>query len=224
MTLLHSRPCDQYVINEVLRSHTAGYQGLKLGPGDVLLDLGAHVGSCVQYALDHDVAHVVAVEMLPDTLGLLRRNFGQDPRVTIVPAAVVNENRGPTATTRRFRNPMGASVSLHNARAANGKEIEVPTVTLTGLINGYKPNKIKFDIENAEYETVLPNVEFIWNAGITHLAGELHTATDDTYLLARDLCQGLIDVGYKTSKPIKQYPAKKHGWNVHAWWWREEQE
>jgi FkbM family methyltransferase len=220
MTLTYSRPCDQYVIKEVLEDDTAGYKGLELAPGDVLLDLGAHVGSCVEYALRHNVAHVIAVEMIPDTLGLLRRNFGQDPRVTIVPAAVAAEDRGPTATTRRYRNPMGASISEHNAPAVGGKGIEVPTVTLTGLLAGYQPNKIKFDIEFSEYDVILPNVEAINASGVTHMAGELHTKSWPTLSMAKELWLQLDQTGWSCSKRLDQFPKTPNGWNVHPSWQR----
>lgn len=215
MTELFHRPADKYVMDEVLTRDVAGYRGLELGPGDVLLDLGAHIGTCVEYALRRGVEHVIAVEMLPETLALLRRNFGQHPRVTIVPAAVAAEDADPVLEVRYFRNPMGASVSAFNKQAAPGKRIKVPTVPLTGLLAAYRPNKIKVDIEGTEYEVVLPNVDVIDDSGVTHVAMELHTKNEDMLNLAVLTHGAFAAHGWTSTIPLERYPKKPTGWNVH---------
>lgn len=215
MTDLHHRPADRYVIDEVLTRDVAGYRGLELGPGDVLLDLGAHIGTCVEYALWRGVDHVIAVEMLPETLQLLRRNFGQHPRVTIIPAAVVGDHAEPVAEVRRFRNPMGASISAFNQRAAHGKRIIVPTVPIRGLLEGFRPNKIKADIEGAEYDVITPFVDVINASEVTHVAAELHTKNDEMLAAARLTHKLFMSAGWSTTVPLERYPKKPNGWNVH---------
>ena len=215
---LHCRESDLYTIKRVLDGKAFEYKGLDLGPGDVLLDLGAHIGTSVKYALDRGVDHVIAVEMLPDTISLLRRNFGQHPQVTIVPAAVAGENAPDVLATRLFRNPMGASVSTWNSKARTSSL--VPTVPITGLLHGYRPNKVKFDIENSEYDVITPYAQVLWNAGIERIAGEMHTASAATCEMARELSEALQTVGYQTNKPVSGYPTEKFTWNYHAAWWR----
>jgi FkbM family methyltransferase len=218
VTITHFRPADTYVINEVLRDGV--YKGLELGADDVLLDLGAHVGSCVEYALRAGVTQVVAVEMLPETLSLLRRNFGNDPRVTIIGAAVANEDRGATVTTRRWRNPMGAGISEFTAATGKGSGIVVPTVHLPGLLRGYEPTKLKFDIEYAEYEAVLPYLEEINASQVTRMTGELHTGKPEALKMAKEMHEELLHTGWQSNKRLDQFPAEPSGWNVHPFYWR----
>jgi FkbM family methyltransferase len=216
--ITHFRPTDAYVMKEVLEDGV--YRGLELGAGDVLLDLGAHVGSCVEYALRAGAGQVVAVEMLPETLALLRRNFGNDPRVTIIGAAVTGEDRGATVTTRRWRNPMGAGVSDFTAATGKGSGIVVPTVHLPGLLRGYEPTKLKFDIEYAEYEAVLPYIDEINASRLSRMTGELHTGKLEALKLAKDLHAQLLSSGWQSSKRMDQFPDEPSGWNVHPFYWR----
>src|SRR3954451_865311 len=58
-----------------------------LGPGDLALDVAAHVGSRVR-AWRRIGARVVAVEPQPDCVRVLRLFFGRDPGVAILPGAV----------------------------------------------------------------------------------------------------------------------------------------
>jgi FkbM family methyltransferase len=59
-------------------------------PGDLVFDVGAHVGGRTGVFLSLG-ARVVAVEPDESSLAALRRDFGEDARVTIVPEAVSNE-------------------------------------------------------------------------------------------------------------------------------------
>ena len=56
--------------------------------GKTVLDLGAGCGETAFFYLNHGAKHVISVEPPGPALDLLRRNFGDDPRVTIVPASV----------------------------------------------------------------------------------------------------------------------------------------
>ena len=61
---------------------------LPIVAGSTVLDVGAGCGETAQFYLHHGAAHVVCVEGHPSALRHLRRNFGDDPRVTIVAAAI----------------------------------------------------------------------------------------------------------------------------------------
>lgn len=220
--LPHARPEDQWIIDTILNQ--AGYRrALDIQPGDVLLDLGAHVGACVAFALQEGAEHVVAVEMLPATVSVLRRHFATDPRVTIVPAAVAHHHRGATATTRRFSNPMGASISHHNAHARNG--ITVPTVTLDGLLTGYQPTKLKIDIENAEYEILdASGITDLTASPVRRVAAELHIAKPSTVAEARRVIKMMHQAGWVSSRDTADVtyegPTEPSGWHMRIAWWR----
>ncbi|GII64842.1 hypothetical protein Skr01_49270 [Sphaerisporangium krabiense] len=76
--------------------------GIRVGPGDTVVDVGANVGLFALWA--HDQApgvHVVAVEPNPDVLPYLRANLElNDVRARIVPVAVTD--RAGTATLTSF--------------------------------------------------------------------------------------------------------------------------
>lgn len=212
-------PADRYVMDEVLGKKRA-YAHLEIQEGDVVLDLGAHVGSFVRWSLNHGADRVVAVEMYPETLALLRQNFPADlydPRVEIIPAAVSGVT-GPKRQTRYFENPMSASVSIHQRYDPRG--VMVPTVGLGDLLERYDPTKIKFDIENSEYEVFPPSIETLTNSRVTRIMGELHTRTEDTLKLARELWYMFDEAGWETPRHVDSYYEKPNGWNVITYWWR----
>lgn len=212
-------PADRYVMDEVLGKKRA-YAHLEIQDGDVVLDLGAHVGSFVRWSLDHDAEKVVAVEMLPDTLQLLRRNFPPEryePRVEIVGAAVCGVGGGDRRT-RYFENPMSASISVHQRPDPRG--VLVPTVGLDELIERYDPTKIKFDIENSEYEVFPPSMELLSQSRVTRIMGELHTRRVETLDLAKELWREFDRAGWKTPRHVDTYYEKPNGWNVITYWYR----
>src|SRR5258705_9740241 len=61
-------------------------------PGDLVFDIGAHVGDRVA-AFRRLGARVVAVEPQPALANILRLFYGRDPRITIEQAAVGRHSR-----------------------------------------------------------------------------------------------------------------------------------
>jgi predicted rRNA methylase YqxC with S4 and FtsJ domains len=56
--------------------------------GRTVLDLGAGCGETAQFYLNHGAERVICVESNPSFLTLLRQNFGNDPRITIIDANI----------------------------------------------------------------------------------------------------------------------------------------
>lgn len=212
-------PADRYVMDEVLGKKRA-YAKLRIGPGDTVLDLGAHVGSFVRWSLNHGADRVAAVEMYPPTLELLRRNFPPEryePRVTIVPYAVHGRG-GRTVVTRNFQNPMSASVSPH--QSANPRGLEIETVSLESLLDTFDPTKVKSDIENSEYDTLLPGAEALTASRVTRIMAELHTRTEVTLRLAKQTWWAFHDLGWECTRHVDTFYEKANGWNVILCWYR----
>jgi predicted RNA methylase len=63
-------------------------------PGDVCLDLGAHIGAFTVRALAAGAVRVVAVEPMPGNLELFALNVGEDPQVVLLPGAVTEDMIG----------------------------------------------------------------------------------------------------------------------------------
>jgi FkbM family methyltransferase len=134
-------------------------------PGDLVFDIGAHVGSRTM-VWSRMGARVVAVEPLPQAVRTLRILFGRSPRVKVVPAAVGAEagslpmlvsEREPTVSTLspawadRMRSERTAFATTRWERS-----ITVPVVTLDQLIAEYgAPAFCKIDTEGYDLQVLL---------------------------------------------------------------------
>lgn len=130
-----------------------------VGPGDLVFDIGAHVGNRVR-AFASLGCRVVAVEPQPDFAGVLRTLFARSARIEIVEAAAGDapgrvplsiSDRTPTVTTlapawrdARARDPDFARVRWN-------RRIEVEMTTIDRLVARFGvPAFIKIDVEGAE--------------------------------------------------------------------------
>ena len=134
-----------------------------IAPGDLVFDIGAHVGDRVA-SFRRLGARVVAIEPQPALHRTLRLLFGRDAQVTLVPSAV-----GRTPGTARMRintaNPTVSTLSedfIAASRDAVGwqgeswpNSVEVPVTTLDALIAAHgMPAFAKLDIEGFEAEAL----------------------------------------------------------------------
>ena len=134
-----------------------------IAPGDLVFDIGAHVGDRVA-AFRRRGARVVAVEPQAALHRVLRVLFGRDSHVAIVRSAI-----GRVSGTAEMRinldNPTLSTLSddfIAAGREAVGWQgeswptsLEVPVTTLDALIDGHgKPAFVKLDIEGFEAEAL----------------------------------------------------------------------
>lgn len=122
-------------------------------PGDLVLDVGAHVGfyTLLASTLVGKKGTVIAFEPLPDNLVYLRKHLrlNQNKNVRIVEAAVSD-------TDGKAWFKKGAS-SSRGAVSLSG-DVEVSTISLDGLVSRgmiRNPSLIKMDIEGGEYRALL---------------------------------------------------------------------
>ncbi len=144
-------------------------------PGDLVFDIGSHVGDRIA-SFRRLGCRVVAAEPQPALLRVLRALYGRDPAVIILPVAV-----GARAGTANFRlnldNPTLSTASDSFVAAASGvpgwagerwpRSLAVPMTTLDRLIAEHgRPAFIKIDAEGYETEilaglsTALPGFSF----------------------------------------------------------------
>jgi FkbM family methyltransferase len=132
-------------------------------PGDLVFDIGAHVGDRVA-AFRRLGARVVAAEPQPALQSVLRLIHGRDRDVTLAPVAV---GRAPGTVAMRINsaNPTTSTASsafIDAARGAQGwqdqhwdREVEVSVTTLDVLIGAHgMPAFIKIDVEGFEAEAL----------------------------------------------------------------------
>ena len=130
-----------------------------LGPGDLVFDLGAHVGNRTR-AFAAMGCRVVAVEPQPDFARLLRLLFRRSSRVQILEAAVGSEpGHTPLLISERFPTVSTTAGSWHQARALEpdfggvewNRRIDVEKTTLDRLIERFGlPAFVKIDVEGSE--------------------------------------------------------------------------
>jgi len=148
------------------RAHAAAMDrlyGAFVKRGDLVFDIGAHVGDRVA-AFRRLGARVVAVEPQPAMLKVLRLFYGRRSDVTIEPVAV-GRSPGTIELMINADNPTVSTASrpfIDAARDARGweaqnwtKTISVPATTLDTLIAKHGvPVFIKIDIEGFEAEAL----------------------------------------------------------------------
>jgi FkbM family methyltransferase len=132
-------------------------------PGDLVFDIGAHVGDRIA-AFRRLGARVVAVEPQPALVRTLKLLYGRDPSITIEPLAVAR-NDGMIELNLNLDNPTVSTASEDFLRAANGapqwegqhwsRTIRVRAISLDALIERHgKPAFIKLDVEGMEAEAL----------------------------------------------------------------------
>lgn len=127
-------------------------------PGDLVFDIGAHVGGKVAVYLAEG-ARVVCVEPQPQCVAELRQRFGNAPRVTIVPMGL-----GAREGTLTLSICSGSSVlSTFNEEWKRGRfaehtwdqQLAVEVSTLDRLIERLgMPRYCKIDVEGFELEVL----------------------------------------------------------------------
>lgn len=118
--------------------------------GDVVLDLGAHIGSFTGRALSAGATAVLAVEPDEDNCLMFRTNVS-DPRARIIHAAVAPT---PGTVDLFLGKTHGHSTQPH---VGGGRPtVSVRAVTLEELCADLRPTFVKIDIEGAEYDLDLP--------------------------------------------------------------------
>jgi FkbM family methyltransferase len=166
-------------------------------PGDLVFDVGAHVGDRVG-SFRRLGARVVAIEPQPAFVKVLKLLYGRRSGVT-VEATAVGRSSGTIELIVNTDNPTVSTVSrnfIDAARNAPGweaqswtKTIRVPVTTLDALIARHGvPEFIKIDVEGFEAEAL---------AGLTRpvkaLSFEFTTIQRDVALACVELC---IVLGY----------------------------
>lgn len=134
--------------------------------GSLCFDVGANVGVYTANLLQIGVRHVVTVEPQAQCQAELRKKFGQQRRVTIVPAAV-----GPAEGTITMCAPNERDASeiatcstewMHAVKSSGrfaahdwSKAVEVPMTTLDKLIEAHgRPTFCKIDVEGFELDVL----------------------------------------------------------------------
>lgn len=148
-------------------------------PGDVVVDIGAHVGyvSCIAAALG---AAVFAVELQPTLIPLIQLNAALNGLWTVHPiCAAIGDSPGLASVSR-----ISPSPGMQNSDGLVGQMVPaigslnhdwVPKLTLDGLFaEAPRPDLVKVDVEGAE-GLVLAGAGRLIEAGETRFVIEVHS-------------------------------------------------
>ena len=139
---------------------------LPISEADVVLDVGAYVGTFARLAAGHG-ARVISIEPDPDNYALLLRNVDGLTNVATVQAAVVGHVDGETVELLRALAPYGHSVN----RGGRYGSTTVRAVEFAELLKTHEPTVVKIDIEGGEW-----NLLALWDLPdcVRVVAMELH--------------------------------------------------
>ncbi|MEV4642332.1 FkbM family methyltransferase [Actinoplanes sp. NPDC049548] len=158
MSSLH-RSLEYYYGDPARDAALDAFHARFVSPGDLVLDIGAHVGDRVG-SFRRLGARVVAVEPQPLCVEALHALYGTDDEVTVV-AAACGAEPGRVRLYVNSANPTVSTASPEFVRAADGAggwegqvwdgELEVPTVTVDALVAEHgTPAFVKIDVEGYE--------------------------------------------------------------------------
>lgn len=122
---------------------------VKLREGDVVIDVGAHLGTFARAVLQRGAGHVIAIEPEPTNIECLKKNLKQEieqGRVTLVEAAAW-ESSG----TLKFE--LEHSFNSAMGRVESGGTVEVKALTIDEIVQNLGVESvdfIKMDIEGSE--------------------------------------------------------------------------
>ena len=133
---------------------------LRVEPGDVVLDLGAHIGVFTRIALDRGAARVVAVEPDPVSVESLRRTFEveiADGRVVVVEVAAAEDCARGSIVGTGIRATVMASPFDPRCRPCECATVD----EIVARLKLDRVDFIKLDVEGAEPWALCGAVETI---------------------------------------------------------------
>jgi FkbM family methyltransferase len=144
----HRHSLGLLIFEEIIDTYEQGE--VKICTGDIVIDLGAHVGTFTRFALHRGAAKVVAFEPEPSHVALLRQTFAEEireGRVHIVEAA--------TSDREGFAHFQSDGVG---SKISDSGEITVPVVRVDDIVKKLRLERVDFikaDIEGAERDALL---------------------------------------------------------------------
>ena len=159
--------------------------------GKVCLDLGGNIGGFTKIAVDRGAKKVIVVECDPRNAGKIRESFKDVSNVELIYSAVSGSEDRTIKIYKSSSQNNHCSTSI--VKKMNfGEYDEVPNVHVKELLQKYKPDIIKIDIESAEYQIL----DYIDEYHPEFLFIELHGNT--TRALSEEWAERLAGISSKS--------------------------
>ncbi len=181
-----------------LRDDCYGLDRIDFAPGDVVLDVGAHIGLFAAYVgLRYPDVLVHAFEPFPDNFELLRENVERNrvSNVRIYPFAISGDGR----LLKMATNPENSGgATCHSLTLTDRPADMIPSATLDAVFDALDIERcklLKIDCEGSEYEILLATRSL---KKVEYLSGEFHyndllLAQGHTPEILRQHCEKYIE-------------------------------
>jgi FkbM family methyltransferase len=167
---LRARTSDRQAFDEIIVGDELGFD-VDQAP-ETIMDLGANIGlSSVYLANRFPAARILAVEVDPGNVDVLRRNTRPYPAITVVPKAVWHRD-----CYVRVENPTDEPWAFRVVESRPDEPGAIEAVSVPTLLNEHawpRVDFIKMDIEGAERDLFALN-RCDWMSRVSIMAVELH--------------------------------------------------
>lgn len=200
---------DAMVVSEIAKGD---YAWLEPSEGDVILDVGGHIGA---FAVDAALkgAYVVTAEPDRENRRMLRRNVkanGVQDRVELVRGALVRDSwAGEFVAFYPAANGRTGSGTLYPVEQSPCVQVEA--VPVKPLLDSVAPNKVKLDCEGSEYELMSAVAGC---QSVRRVITEAHFTVPDAHSRYAEMLATLRRYGFTVEGP--ETTRKKHVL-VRAW-------
>lgn len=196
-------PMYHAVIPEIL--HNYDFDAIEFRKGDVVLDVGAHVGLAASYCARHNPQAVIhSYEPVPELYAKLVWGLRQNEITNVIPHKLAVTCDGRNLTMRRGTNTAEATAFFPSAPHATGEPFTVRSTSIPRILKKYGIKRVrllKLDCEGAEHE-ILANSDG-WMDRVDYVRGEIHIQPD------------LLAAGYTEAGTKARVPAGKiNDWMV----------
>ena len=145
-----------FLVNEQERQKTYQRGPVVIRPGDVVLDVGAHLGTFTRIALRDGAAKIVAFEIEPVSIRCFKKTFRKElaEGLVVLVEEAAWESSGMLALREDHNN--SAAASVHEVTSESSGE-QVPATTIDDVVVRLgleQVDFIKMDIEGAERHAV----------------------------------------------------------------------
>lgn len=170
-------------------------------PGDVVVDVGGHVGVFSTYlARRHPYVRVICFEPVPDNFAALRANLERNgvANVEARNEAVTADGRELEIAVHLSANSGGGSAQRRTLDVPGHRRYRVPSTTLDTVLASLPEGRcklLKIDCEGSEHEILRATTGL---AGVEYLRGEFHVndhlrAQGHTIQALEAYCRQFID-------------------------------
>lgn len=194
---------DAMTLNDIVQ-----YRHLPIPKGCSVLDIGGHIGTFTNYALERGASRVVTYEPEPSNFAMLEQNtIGKS--VAIFNKAVTGDGREVQLNVKTNGHSGGHSIYYDSPER---NHIRVPSEAFASIVERVRPDVVKIDCEGAEYEFDIP---FSLPRSVKYLTIEIHTNRKEW---RTRLAPKMIADFARTWNVLKQPKITPRGWATIAVW------